>query len=101
MRWINVACTSAPRVARCMRLPTPVTRGPRLSTICRPWYRWRLRPCHDVATLRRALVIRVVLPAHLRTLARLGNEEVKLELSGPPTVGAVLDAIEASYPVLR
>jgi sulfur-carrier protein len=46
-------------------------------------------------------VIRVVLPAHLRTLARVGNDEVEVQLNGPPTLGAVLDAIEASYPVLR
>jgi len=46
-------------------------------------------------------VIRVVLPAHLRTLARLGNDEVQVQVSGQPTLGAVLDAIEASYPVLR
>ena len=46
-------------------------------------------------------MIRVVLPAHLRTLARVGNDEVEVQLNGPPTLGAVLDAIEASYPVLR
>ncbi len=46
-------------------------------------------------------MIRVVLPAHLRTLARLGNDEVQVQVSGQPTLGAVLDAIEATYPVLR
>jgi molybdopterin converting factor small subunit len=45
-------------------------------------------------------MIRVVLPAHLRTLARVG-EEVELRLDGPATLGAVLDALESSYPVLR
>lgn len=45
-------------------------------------------------------MIRVVLPAHLRTLARVG-EEVQVRLEGPATLGAVLDAIESSYPVLR
>ena len=45
-------------------------------------------------------MIRVVLPQHLRTLARVG-EEVRLELEGPATLGAVLDALEAKYPVLR
>ena len=44
-------------------------------------------------------MIRVVLPAHLRTLARLGNDEVQVQVNGQPTLGAVLDAIEASYPV--
>jgi len=45
-------------------------------------------------------MIRVVLPQHLRTLANVGNE-VTLEVDGQPTLGAVLDAIEARYPVLR
>lgn len=45
-------------------------------------------------------MIRVVLPAHLRALARVTGE-VTLELAGPPTRGAVLDALEARYPMLR
>ena len=45
-------------------------------------------------------MIRVELPAHLRTLARVGTE-VTVEISGEPTLRAVLDALEASYPVLR
>jgi hypothetical protein len=45
-------------------------------------------------------MIRVVLPAHLRTLARVG-EEVELHLDGPATLGAVLDALEFRHPVLR
>jgi molybdopterin synthase sulfur carrier subunit len=45
-------------------------------------------------------MIRVVLPQHLRTLARVG-EEVELEIEGPPTQRAVLDALEARYPMLR
>ena len=45
-------------------------------------------------------MIRVVLPAHLRTLARTDGE-VTLEVVGPPTLGAVLDALEARYPVLQ
>ncbi|MEO7986766.1 MAG: MoaD/ThiS family protein [Gemmatimonadales bacterium] len=45
-------------------------------------------------------MIRVVLPYHLRTLARVG-EEVRVEVGNPATLRAVLDAIEASYPVLR
>jgi hypothetical protein len=44
-------------------------------------------------------VIRVVLPAHLRTLARVGPE-VTLEVEGPVTVAAVLDELERRYPVL-
>jgi hypothetical protein len=45
------------------------------------------------------MTIRVVLPAHLRTLARVTGE-VKLEVAGPITRGAVLDALEAAYPML-
>ena len=45
-------------------------------------------------------MIRVVLPQHLRALARVG-EEVELQVQGPPTQRAVLDALEARYPVLR
>jgi hypothetical protein len=44
-------------------------------------------------------VIRVVLPAHLRTLARV-NDEVFLEIAGCATLATVLDALEARYPVL-
>jgi sulfur-carrier protein len=45
-------------------------------------------------------VIRVDLPAHLRTLARVPGE-VSVDVHGAVTIGAVLDALEASYPVLR
>jgi molybdopterin synthase sulfur carrier subunit len=45
-------------------------------------------------------MIRVVLPAHLRTLARVDGE-VKVAVEGPVTLRAVLDALEASYPMLR
>jgi sulfur-carrier protein len=45
-------------------------------------------------------MIRVVLPAHLRTLARVDGE-VKLDVTGPVTQRAVLDALEARYPALR
>jgi hypothetical protein len=45
-------------------------------------------------------VIRVVLPQHLRTLAGVDGD-VQLELREPPTQRTVLDALEASYPVLR
>ena len=45
-------------------------------------------------------MIRVVLPAHLRTLARV-NDEVILELEGDATLKSVLDALEDRYPVLR
>jgi len=45
-------------------------------------------------------MIRVVLPTHLRTLARVGGE-VTLEVEGPATQRSVLDALEARYPMLR
>jgi hypothetical protein len=45
-------------------------------------------------------MIRVVLPAHLRTLARVDGE-VTVDVSGQPTLGGVLDALESTYPVLR
>jgi sulfur-carrier protein len=45
-------------------------------------------------------MIRIVLPAHLRTLARV-DYEVTLELENAATLGAVLDALETRYPVLR
>ena len=45
-------------------------------------------------------MIRVELPQHLRTLARVGTE-VQVPVSGEVTLGSVLDALESSYPVLR
>jgi sulfur-carrier protein len=45
-------------------------------------------------------MIRVVLPAHLRTLARLDGE-AQLQVEGPVTQRSVLDALEARYPMLR
>jgi molybdopterin synthase sulfur carrier subunit len=44
-------------------------------------------------------VIRVALPAHLRTLAKVDGP-VELEVAGEPTTNAVLDALEARYPML-
>jgi sulfur-carrier protein len=45
-------------------------------------------------------MIRVVLPGHLRTLARIDGE-VQLDIAGPVTQRSVLDALEARYPMLR
>jgi hypothetical protein len=47
-----------------------------------------------------AAMIRLILPHHLRTLARVGDE-VQLELKGPATIGSVLDALEKKYPMLQ
>jgi molybdopterin synthase sulfur carrier subunit len=45
-------------------------------------------------------MIRVELPAHLRTLAKVGRE-VQLDVEGPVTQRTVLDALELAYPMLR
>lgn len=45
-------------------------------------------------------MIRVILPPHLRTLARVDGE-VKLEVDGRVTQRSILDALEARYPMLR
>jgi sulfur-carrier protein len=50
--------------------------------------------------LRVFFMIRVVLPQHLRTLAGSGSE-VQLEVNGSVTAKAILDSLEAKYPVLR
>ena len=45
-------------------------------------------------------MIRVVLPFHLRTLARVEGE-VQIQPADPPSIGSVLTAIECAYPALR
>ena len=47
------------------------------------------------------MTIRVELPFHLRTLAKVDGTEVQVDVNGAPTLGAALDALEAKYPVLR
>jgi sulfur-carrier protein len=46
-------------------------------------------------------MIRVVLPAHLRTLGRVEGSEVQLRVEGRVTQSSILDALEAAYPMLR
>ncbi len=46
-------------------------------------------------------MIRVVLPYHLRNLARTNGDEVQLEIGSPATVGALLEALEGRFPALR
>lgn len=46
-------------------------------------------------------MIRVVLPPHLRGLARISSTEIALEVHGAATVRSVLDALEANYPMLQ
>ncbi|MGW5365367.1 MoaD/ThiS family protein [Actinopolymorpha pittospori] len=45
-------------------------------------------------------MIRVALPAHLRTLARV-DHEIELDIAGKPTIRLVIDALEARFPPLR
>ena len=45
-------------------------------------------------------MIRVVIPAHLKTLAKVDGE-VSLEVAAPVTIGSVLDALEEKYPMLQ
>jgi molybdopterin synthase sulfur carrier subunit len=52
------------------------------------------------ATAMNTKTIRVELPAHLRTLANISGHEVRLQVAGEPTVRAVLDALEAEFPML-
>src|SRR5439155_24760445 len=87
---------SGRRVLRDQRRP-----GVRIGRRRGPLGARRSRP--SVRGLRRgpdAAMIRVVLPAHLRTLAHVDGE-VKLDVEGPATLRAVLDGLEASYPMLR
>lgn len=46
-------------------------------------------------------MIRVEIPFHLRTLTRIDGREVTVEVVAPVTIGSILDAVEAKYPVLR
>jgi len=46
-------------------------------------------------------MIRVEIPFHLRTLTQITGREVTVEVVPPVTIGSVLDAVEAKYPVLR
>lgn len=46
-------------------------------------------------------MIRVEIPFHLRTLTKISGREVTIEVAPPVTIGSVLDAVEAKYPVLR
>jgi molybdopterin synthase sulfur carrier subunit len=45
-------------------------------------------------------MVHVILPQHLRTLARVSGE-VSLDVTGPATIDSVLDALETQYPMLR
>src|SRR5207244_3387422 len=100
-RWTGsrtAASTSAPRAARSTAHPTAATPGLRSCATCRRCCRSRCRRWHDGGC--DMTEIRVVLPGHLRTLAHVGAE-VSLDVVDPPTLGGVVEAVEAAYPVLR
>ncbi|GAB3292043.1 MoaD/ThiS family protein [Parasphingorhabdus pacifica] len=46
-------------------------------------------------------MVRVALPAHLRTLAKVSEREVEIHVDGDPTQDTVLDALEARFPMLH
>ena len=46
-------------------------------------------------------MIRVIIPAHLKTLAKITSDEIQLKVNAPATQRSVLDALEARYPVLE
>lgn len=54
----------------------------------------------DDAAAAQTGAIRIAIPAHLRTLARVQGE-VRVEITGAPTLCAALDALESRYPMLR
>jgi len=62
-------------------------------------WRWERSPGTNAKPGR--TTIRVVLPFHLRNLARVADSEVTLEVASPITIRAVLDALEARHPALR
>src|SRR5919109_893203 len=96
-RWrsIRAACTSAPPVGRCTHRPMRATIGLPSSEIFRPCCFSKFRRCQSHANM-----LRVMLPAHLQTIAQV-NGEVKLDVEGQVTQKSLLDALEARYPVLR
>src|SRR5271166_5118415 len=114
--WMSAEFTSGRRVGRFMRRRMRGTTGRRLCGICRRCCRSRCRRWHDKSRVQEsgnreqrrrmgeihpgAVMIRVVLPQHLRTLAGVGGE-VTLAVDVPVTVRRVLDALEERYPMLR
>src|SRR5438270_11796795 len=102
-RSTRAVCTLVRPAGRCTPRATPERAGRRSSVIFRPCCRSKFRHCRRRSRRRddrRRGMIRVELPAHLRTLARV-EHEVTLDVAAPATVRTVLDALEAAYPVLR
>ena len=85
-RWIRAACISAPPAARFTRPPMPETTGRPLSAIFRPCFPSKCRRWHNAAW---SIMIRVILPAHLRTLAQVrGEVELEVGKAGDAALGA-------------
>src|SRR5580698_6327625 len=91
IRWTNAASTSAPRVGRFMHLRMRGIVGTRSFGIFLPWCRSKCRHYNDW------IMIRVILPTHLRALANV-DREVTVDVVGPITQRTILDALEARYP---
>src|ERR1700747_230257 len=95
IRWTNVEFISARLAGKCAFQQMPAIRGRRLCGICRRCFRWRHKSFEKGAAM-----IRVVLPPHLRGLARVKGE-VTLDVAGTVSILSVLDALEAKYPMLE
>src|SRR4051812_34109610 len=90
----SAASTSEPPAARSTAPPTAAIRGTPSSATCPPCCPSKSKHCRDA-------MIRVVLPQHLRTLANVADREVKLDIPGEVvTPTAILDALEAKFPML-
>jgi molybdopterin synthase sulfur carrier subunit len=73
---------------------------PTVTQLCLPARTGRRMETGNHNAYHQRAMIRVVLPYHLRNLARVSSD-VELDVASPVTVSAVLDALEAKYPVLR
>src|SRR5690349_7291498 len=102
MRSMTAASISAPPAARSTAHPMAAIPGAPSRAICPRCCRWKYRPCAEgTRAMSAAVIIRVILPYHLRNLARVSGE-VALEVAAQPvTIGAALDALEARFPNLR
>src|SRR5579875_49373 len=120
-RSTSAASISEPPGGRFTVRPTQATRGTLSYAICRPCSPWKRKPCHErqaprscsfLRDFRRAedafharsrssrIMITVVLPPHLRTLAHVSGD-VQLDLGAEPTARSLLDALETRYPMLQ
>src|SRR5204863_7084859 len=94
----NVAFISGLPAARSTVRPTPAILGNRSFAICRQSFPSKSRRCRNKSqtTENSTCMIRVALPFHLRNLAKI-ESEVELDLAGPVTQRAILDALDARY----